>query len=271
MDSDDPTDNKASRKKFLHQFCESLKARLITAIFAILAGIGFVFLDELKTFTLEFFFYGTIEFIVEDQSLKKHSHVSILGSDQGTRRTFRLGAQTSTKLAPGNYIIRIYYPTADGSQELVFDESLELRRREKEIIKVTYKLPSTISVRLDLPKVDYVPEEQIHFTAMSDKDGFIWLYAPDNKGNPNPIFPNENYHDNHIEAGKKYTIPPDNTFTLQTRSTPGVEEIVVIVSEINDRQFALFCLKKVVPSVKIKISVTHEALWGYDKKMINVR
>jgi hypothetical protein len=271
MDSGNQKGKKESRKGFFQLFRESLKARMIAAIFATVAAVGLVFLDELKTFTREFFFYGTIEVIVEDQSLKKYSHVTILGADHSPQRTFLLKIQTSAKLAPGNYIIRIYYPTPDGSHELVFEKPFELKRRKKEIVEVTYKLPNIITVKLGLPKDDFVPEEQIHFTVMSDKDGFIWVFAPDNKGNPNPIFPNESYHDNRIEAGKKYTIPPYNTFTLQTRSTPGEEKIVSIVSEINDRQFALSCLKKVIPSVSMKISVTHEALWGYDKKTIKVK
>jgi hypothetical protein len=270
-DTGDKVRKKESSKGFYQLFRESLKAQFIAAIFAIIAGVGFIFLDELKTLTREFFFYGTVTIIVEDQNLRPSSKVTILGVDNTPLRTFLLKTQTSAKLKGGNYTIQIHYPRPDGTEELILEKPLELKRRKRETVFVTYRLPNTISVNLYLPKIEYVTQELIHFNVMSDKGGYIWLFAPDHKGNPNPIFPNEGYQDNRIEVGKKYTIPPYDTFKLHTKSTPGKEDIVCIVSEINDKQFALSCLKKVIPSVSLKISVTNEALWGYDKKTITVK
>jgi hypothetical protein len=259
-------------KELFQLLCNNLKVRIIAGIFAVFASAGFVFLDELKTLTRELFFSGTVKVIAEDQSLKKHSQVIILDANHSPQSTFLLDTtQTSAKLPPGNYIIQIYYPKANGSKELILEKPFELERREQENISLTHKLPNIINVNMETPKDEFAPEEQIYFTVLTNRDSYVWLFSPDSKGNPNLIFPNESCEDNRIEAGKTYAIPPHDTFTLKTRSTPGEEVIVSVATEINDKQLALTCLKKVFPSVSLKVSVTEEALWGYDKKTIKVK
>ncbi len=122
-------------------------------------------------------------------------------------------------------------------------------------------------------------------------------YVPRVKQSGTRVY-NQSYTDNHIETEerdkpryarhisyivlryskniqipiRKYIIPPyqDNSFTFQVRDTPGEKTIICTIIQPNDPEFTLLCLKKVVPDISLKITVSHEALWGYDKKIIRV-
>ncbi len=265
-------DKRQAEDGFLQLLQRELKKLIIGAIIGAIALIGFILRDELSSVIKEGFFYGTVEVIIDDENIRKHSDITILNGSRASVRSFLLNAQSSVRLSSGNYIVQISYPKADGSKEVIFEEPLELKRREHRRISPLVRLPNTISVNLETPKERFVPEEQISFTVTSDKDGYLWLFSPDSKGNPNLFFPNESYADNHIEAGERYVIPPygENSFALQTRDTPGEEEIVCLVTQSSDEQFALSCLKRLVPHVSLKITVTKETLWGYDRKIISI-
>lgn len=249
-----------------------LKRLVIAAIIGIIALVGAIFRDELRTVIEERVFYGTVEIVTDDENLRKHGEVTILDGSQAPVRSFLLSTQLSTRLSPGDYTVQVFYPSTDASKETVFEEPFELGRRGYHQIFPVLKLPNTISVNLGISKETFVPEEQISFTINSDKDGYVWLFSPNSSGNPNQFFPNRSYVNNRIQAGERYVVPPyqEDSFTLKTRSTPGEEMIVCIITQSNDQQFALFGLKTVVPHVSLKITVTREALWGYDKKTLRI-
>lgn len=257
---------------FVRLLQEKLREVIIGAIIGVIALVGATFRDELATIIKESLFYGTVEITTDDENLKRHSQVTVLDGNQASVCSFLLNTQSSVRLSPGNYTIRVFYPKVDASKEAIFEEPFELRRREHKQIFPVLKLPNTIFVNLAVSKEKFVPEEQISFTINSDKDGYLWLFSPDSSGNPNLLFPNPSCADNRIEAGETYIIPPykEDSFTIKTRSTPGEDTVVCIVTQSNDHQFALSRLTKVVPYVSSKMTVTDEALWGYDKKTVMV-
>jgi len=266
---------KSKRKSgggFLGWLERQLKKLVVLAIIGVVAVVLTIFQNELRTMIEEGLLYGTVEIITDDENLKRHGEVIILDGSQTSVCSFLLNTQLSVRLSHGYYTIRVFYPSTDPSKEMVFEEPFELKRRGHKQVFPILRLPNTVSVKLGVSKETFVPEEQISFTIDSSKDGYVWLFSPDNSGNPSQFFPNRDLSDNRIEAGETYNVPSckDDSFTLTTRSTPGEETIVCIITESNDQHFALSCLKKIVPYVSVKITVTREAVWGYDKKTIRI-
>jgi hypothetical protein len=130
-------------------------------------------------------------------------------------------------------------------------------------------LPNILSIKLTFPKKTYSREEQIYFTAISNKDGFLWLFAL-NKNEHNLFFPNKSDNNNEIKAFKVYSFPSSKSYVLKTKSTVGKETIIGIITETNNPQYAYNCLKKVAPEVPVKISLIGEELWGYDQAVLNI-
>jgi hypothetical protein len=244
-------------------------ALFLAALTAALGAIGAIYLDELvsavKTLTLT----GTLELEVAQSSVVERGQVAVLGKGNTREADFLLRDMTKVGLRPGNYVVQVFYPNLQGENELVMEMPVDVRHWDTTKTLVDYAPPNLITLNMDFPKNRYLREEQLAFSVRSNADGYLWLFSPE-RGLPNLFFPNNGALNNNIKAGKKYNFPPSGSFTLKARANAGVDTVIGIVTETDNQGYAFQCLKKVVPEVTVKVSLTQEEKWGYARAVFKV-
>ena len=214
-----------------------------------------MFIDELKVVAQKNIFSGSLYLEVEDKDILEHGQVRILNKKGELEAIYNLIERNATKLTPGNYLVQIYYPGLHGKEMLIFEKPVDIFRWKSKKLMVKHKLSNSISVELAFPPKKYLPSEQISLSAKSSKNGYLWLFSLDGN-NFNPFFPNRNDMENRIKAGTPLNIPSSQNYVLKTRSAPGKEVVIAIVTKTKDYEFALKCLSVIAPEVKLKISLS---------------
>lgn len=250
-----------------------LKRPTVWAVALLVAALTVVMKDELVTVIRESFFYGKLEMVTDDPAIMNYGRVTVYDGKGSVQHRFQLNSRRMIRLPSGNYFIEVTCPGPDAVQVRIMEMPIDIPRRGYVKVDIISSLPNAIVVRLTPSKNEYVRGEQLFVGVNSTRDGYIWLFSPDSQGNPNQLFPNENFTDNRIKAGLLYSIPPTRgkPFSLLTKDTPGQELIVCIVTQENDQAFTYACLGKVVPNIRSKVNVSREIPWGYDKCIITVR
>ena len=250
-----------------------LKKPMVWALALIVSTFGFVMRDELAAVTKKWFFYGKLEMVTDDSAIINYGRVTVYDGKGSVQHRFQLSSRRTIRLPSGNYLIEVTCPGPDAAQVKIMERPIDIPTRGYVKVDIISSLPNAIVVRLTPSKNEYVRGEQLFVGVTSTRDGYIWLFSPDSQGNPNQLFPNDNFTNNRIKAGLFYPIPPTKgeSFSLVTRDTPGQELIVGIVAEENDQAFTYACLGKIVPNIRSKVNVSREILWGYDKCIITVR
>jgi hypothetical protein len=239
------------------------------ALVAILGAIGALYQHEFVSILEKGTLSGTLELEVAHPSVLEKGEVVVLETDHHREAAFQLRDKTKVNLRPGSYVVQVFYPSLSGGRGLIMETPFDAHRWETTKVRVDYAPPNLITLKMDFPKYRYLREEQLAFSVRSNGDGYLWLFSPEGSM-PNLFFPNSASLDNHIEAGKRYNIPALGTFTLKTSATAGEDTIIGIITETDHQGHAFGCLKKVVPEVKVKVSIAHEERWGYARAVLKV-
>ena len=117
------------------------------------------------------------------------------------------------------------------------------------------------------------PGEPLSLRVVSPSDGYLWIFSPEDT-HPNLIFPcgpdltpcrtemDEGRH--RILAGTWRPVPLEGTdpFGIRTRSTPGRETLIVVVTAENELSTALGHLLAMRPELDIRAEAIRAGAWG---------
>jgi hypothetical protein len=246
-----------------------LVALFLTALTATFAAVGANYLDETISWLKKTTLAGSLELKVTHTGVLERGQVVVCGNNNTREAVFLLSDKTKVDLAPGNYIVQVFYPNLQGEPELMMEKPIDIHRWETTKALVDYVPPNLITLTMNFPKKRYRRQEQLAFSIRSNTDGFLWIFSPEGDM-PNLFFPNDSVLNNYINAGKMYNIPPLGAFTLRTRAIAGEDTIIGIVTETDNQGYAYECLKKVDPEVDVKVSLTQEEMWGYARAVLEV-
>lgn len=251
--------------EFLKNHKFKILATTISFLIFLFTNLG----NEFQLIITDYFLSSKVELIIKDDRVVRFGRLRITTLENKPIVAIdNLRNNELIKIKSGNYILKIIYIDIDDKEKVIQEKNFEIGRNSFKEIIVNQKIPLETEVRIILPKKRFIPKEKFQFKIKSSFDGYYWLFSPDNYGNANLLILSDQYKDNRIIAYENYNFKK----IFETQDHPGKEKIVCIVTENNDKLFALSCLKKIFPEIQIKIAVqtANGKNWGWDFEPIEI-
>ncbi|QQS51582.1 MAG: hypothetical protein IPM71_02325 [Bacteroidota bacterium] len=226
------------KKQQLAAEVKSLKTqRLLSVLTAIGALIAFM-VTNLTEINQLFTGKGSVrvatdEMFVREQGLFTLSHLS--DGDYKIIADYRYSdISTKVKTDPGSYRISLQIDS-----NTLWTGNFSIEKSEDEIISVPRIFDGQMFVTVQNNSPVILPESQVNISVSSSGNGYLWIFEKiDTQNYALRYPPDKEYTSNAISANETFQFPDANQMALFSGSELKMENYVLLVTSVNDWEYA---------------------------------